>query len=568
MRQRGEALAGLAQSLVAALGPLAEGIQRGPMARKPSLLALAFDVALGIHAGEGRGGAIGRAGSQQAIQIQRPAGLGSGAGQAFATERLHPDHGADDVAVDVEVADVGLAGHLGDGFVDAGVHAEGQAVAAGVDLVEQLVELFAWVAQHVQDRAEDFPLQLVEAFQLDQSRHHEGAASQLIRRMASLLHHAAAFAAHGRDVLVDVVLGLAVDHRADVGGQVVRVADAVFGHGAFEHGQHALGHVLLHAQHAQRRAALAGAVEGRGNDIQHHLFGQCRGVDDHRVLAAGFGDQRQRSTLGIQASGEVARDDRGNLGGAGEHHAADALVAYQRIADHAAIAGQQLQHAFRQAGLQQQVHGLAGDQRRLLGGLGQHGIARRQRGGHLAGEDRHGEVPRADADHRPQRAMAVVAEVLARLHGVEAQEVHRLAHLGDAVAEGLAGFAGEQAHQRLELRFHQVGGAFQHGGTLGRRGGLPDRCGGLGGVHCVADVLGAGLLYPADQVAQIGRVAHFGPVATALGTSQNRPRAPLVMAEQRAGQRGQAVLVGQIEAAGIGAHLAVQLDRQWDAWMR
>jgi hypothetical protein len=44
-------------------------------------------------------------GAEQAIQVERATGLGTGAGQPFAAEGLHPDHGAHDVAVDVEVAD-------------------------------------------------------------------------------------------------------------------------------------------------------------------------------------------------------------------------------------------------------------------------------------------------------------------------------------------------------------------------------------------------------------------------------------------------------------------------------
>ena len=43
------------------------------------------------------------------VQVVRPAGLGPGAGQALAAERLHADDRADHVAVDVEVADARAA---------------------------------------------------------------------------------------------------------------------------------------------------------------------------------------------------------------------------------------------------------------------------------------------------------------------------------------------------------------------------------------------------------------------------------------------------------------------------
>ena len=82
----------------------------------------------------------------------------------------------------------------------------------------------------------------------------------------------------------------------------------------------------------------------------HHLFGECRGVDDHRVLATGFGDQRDRAALGIQATGDVALQQARYFGRAGEHHAFDAIIAHQAGTDGFALARQQLQHALRNTG--------------------------------------------------------------------------------------------------------------------------------------------------------------------------------------------------------------------------
>jgi hypothetical protein len=42
----------------------------------------------------------------QTFQVQRTAGFRAGARFAFAAERLHAHHRADDVAVDVDVADM------------------------------------------------------------------------------------------------------------------------------------------------------------------------------------------------------------------------------------------------------------------------------------------------------------------------------------------------------------------------------------------------------------------------------------------------------------------------------
>ncbi len=147
------------------------------------------------------------------------------------------------------------------------------------------------------------------------------------------LVHVAAFVAHGLDVFLDASLGFGVDHRADVHGQALRVAQAAFSHGALEHFDDTVCRIFLQAQYAQGRATLASAVEGRRHHVDHHLFGQCRRVDDHRVLATGFGDQRNRTALVVQATGDVALQQARDFGGTGEHHAFDAIITDQTGTD-------------------------------------------------------------------------------------------------------------------------------------------------------------------------------------------------------------------------------------------
>lgn len=106
-------------------------------------------------AGEGYANRVLRTAGEQTVQIQRTAGFRTGTGQPFAAERLNADHRANHIAVDVQVAHLGAAGDLGDGFVDTGMHAEGQAVARGVNLLDQFVQLVTVIAHHVQYRAED-----------------------------------------------------------------------------------------------------------------------------------------------------------------------------------------------------------------------------------------------------------------------------------------------------------------------------------------------------------------------------------------------------------------------------
>lgn len=110
---------------------------------------------LRILAGEGYANRVLRTAGEQTVQIQRTAGFRTGTGQPFAAERLNADHRANHIAVDVQVAHLGAAGDLGDGFVDTGMHAEGQAVARGVNLLDQFVQLVTVIAHHVQYRAED-----------------------------------------------------------------------------------------------------------------------------------------------------------------------------------------------------------------------------------------------------------------------------------------------------------------------------------------------------------------------------------------------------------------------------
>ena len=185
---------------------------------------------------------------QQAVQIERTARFRAGAGETFTAERLHAHDRANHVAVDVQVADFSIAGHLGNGFVDTGMHAKRQAVTRGVDLIDQLVEVVTVVAHHVQYRTEDLFFQLVEACQLNQRWRHEGAGLPLAGIFAVLAHrleHRTAFGTHGLNVVFNVGFGFRVDHRPDVGGETARVAHAAFRHRTAQHLQRVVSHVIL-----------------------------------------------------------------------------------------------------------------------------------------------------------------------------------------------------------------------------------------------------------------------------------------------------------------------------------
>src|SRR4029079_5043935 len=86
----------------------------------------------------------------------RSAGFWAGTGQAVATERLYAHDGADDVAVDIDVAGTNARAYGLDGFVDPRLYAVRQPVAGIVDRIEQLRELALPKAHDMEDRPEHF----------------------------------------------------------------------------------------------------------------------------------------------------------------------------------------------------------------------------------------------------------------------------------------------------------------------------------------------------------------------------------------------------------------------------
>src|ERR1700722_3324141 len=110
-------------------------------------------------------------------QIQRTACLRSGAGQTPTPERLGADDSAYYVAVDIDIARPDARCDSRDCFVDPGVQAEGQAIAGRIDLVDQRIELLAVETRDMQNRAEDFALNIGDGAYLDQCGGDEGAVT-------------------------------------------------------------------------------------------------------------------------------------------------------------------------------------------------------------------------------------------------------------------------------------------------------------------------------------------------------------------------------------------------------
>ncbi len=176
--------------------------------------------------------------------------------------------------------------------------------------------------------------------------------------------HSAATLLHGLHMRFDASACPFVDHRANVHRQICRCAQRVFSHRALQHLDQAVCHIVLHTEHAQGRAALACGFKGRGHGVGDDLFQQGRRVDHHAVLPAGLGDQRHGLAVRVQAFGQRGLQHAGGLGGAGEHHALHAGIAYQLHAHFAALARQQLYSGPGHARLPQGLHGQRGDGRR------------------------------------------------------------------------------------------------------------------------------------------------------------------------------------------------------------
>ena len=166
--------------------------------------------------------------------------------------------------------------------------------------------------------------------------------------------------------------------------------------------------------------------------------------------------------------------------------------------------------------------------------------------------------------------MGGVVEVAPHLLRVVAQEVDRLAHFGDGVGAGLAGFAHQQRHQPQDVGLEPVGAAFEHRGARLGRGRCPRGRGVGGGGQRRLHVVDGGVAAMADDVAAIGRVEHrMRLVADRIDAEQRlgRPGRCGVSGE-RGVERAQLRLAGEIEAERVHPHGAEQRARQDDRRMR
>ena len=167
--------------------------------------------------------------------------------------------------------------------------------------------------------------------------------------------------------------------------------------------------------------------------------------DNHRIDPAGFGDERRNRASSL---GKRPIDLLRNFDGASKNDAGRQRISNERGAN-GAIARRELQHILRNVGFAQELDRHGGDERRLLGGLGDDAVSRHQRRCDLANENRERKIPGRNANKnaasmttkdvgfaRRPRQRHVGAEN-SRLTGVVAAKISRLAHLGERIVESL-----------------------------------------------------------------------------------------------------------------------------------
>ena len=225
-------------------------------------------------------------------------------------------------------------------------------------------------------------------------------------------------------------------------------------------------------------------------------------------------------------------------------------------------------------------------QRRLFRGLRDHGVAGRERRGHLSGEDRQRKIPRTDAAEHALAAQAqqvalaggarqrrLVRKVAARAHRVVAQEVHRLAHFADGIGQRLAGLAHAARDERGGVLLEQLRGALEHRGALFAAGRVPV----LLRARSAAPIAASTVAASAFVTLPICSAVLAGIDAPRCGcplrvwpddrpaprsTAAARPRS------QSRSKRIHRLAVGEIEAGGIEPLGREQVHRQRNARMR
>ena len=281
----------------------------------------------------------------------------------------------------------------------------------------------------------------------------------------------------------------------------------------------------------------------------HHLLGQSGRIDDHRVDPAGLGDERDDRAVVVGDQG--AGDALGGRGRAGEGDAGDADVLDQSLRP---FPGRRRRAPARPRGCR--PHGRGRPRRRRSRGSASAGLAttllpaasaaltwpRKMASGKFHGAMQT-QAPRPSMRSTLRSPVGPGSSFgwswRARLRGVIAAEVGRLADLGERVGDRLLRLLDAEPHQHVAVALEQVGEPLEAGGAL-LDAAPPDQSG---------------------EGRATRRACHqLAPAAGALGSGakSERRRRP------RAATRSSSGAVVEIEPPAIPALRLEQIVRQRD----
>ena len=152
------------------------------------------------------------------------------------------------------------------------------------------------------------------------------------------------------------------------------------------------------------------------------------------------------------------------------------------------------------------------------------------------------------------------------LAGVVAQEVDRLAHLGDRVRVGFPGLAHDEADENVDVVLERIGGASQRRGARPRRRASPAPRRLLGGGDGHPNFVRVGMPRHPHNVAPVRRIEHRFAGRSAAGRI-GRPGPPAAQFETGE-KRGEPIFVRKIEPARVRTLRPVEIAGSADFLVR
>ena len=248
-----------------------------------------------------------------------------------------------------------------------------------------------------------------------------------------------------------------------------------------------------------------------------------------------------------------------------------------RGADRFSGSGKKRKCVGRYARVEQELRRAEREQRRLLRGLGKHGVACGKCGRDLAGVDRQRKIPRTDAHENAASVKRELVgfpgggwkrqglgEMLARKMRVIAAEIRGFANFADRIGARFSSFAREQDDKLVQVALDEIGRTVEHRGPRRPARRVPRRlrCG-CAGKGCL-DLRLVGIDNRADHALQIRGIDDFTRKAFHARAADQRCRRPFPGGVRRESivQRCHRLLVREAHAARVDALRNKQVARK------